>query len=204
MTRAKIMRRIPIMLTLALGIGLAGTGVALAAPTPASTSAGPTVATKQMHAQSVVAGPLSSLPVKPGADWGKITWSKQVAGATANSPATAVACSLYVGPVTLPNGLLGALETETVQTCSGPFGVQQTQTRMQRSSWSGWRWYSATGYSETTASIYLYTNWEVDCGGYGQGTYDYRELAKGYATALGWSGYAYYAGSQSQRFACGT
>jgi hypothetical protein len=142
--------RISITLTLTLGMGLAGIGAASAAPTPASPSSGPTVVTKQMHAQSSVAGPLSSLPVKPGADWGKITWSTQVAGATANSPATAVACSLYVGPVTLPNGLFGALEAETVQTCSGPFGVQ------------------------------------------------------GYSTALGWSGYAYYSGSQSQRFSCGT
>jgi hypothetical protein len=105
----------------------------------------------------------------------------------------------------LPYGVNGNLSAETDQVCSGAFGVQQTQAKMQRSSWSGYRDYSSLTYSSVTSSQFLTTYWTVDCGGPNQGTYDYREIAQGYNTASGWTTtWATYGGSQSQRFACGT
>lgn len=174
-----------------------------ATPAPASGGASSTTSTavKSIHILKQVSGTYTgAIPSHPG--WGKVTWTKPATGGV--SPAAAAACTLIVGPVTLPNGVNGNLEATTDQYCSGPFGVQQTEAHFDRSSWSGWRLYANNYTSGLTSNTFLTTTFVVDCGGGGQGTYDYRLVARGYATALGWSGWATYGGSQKQRFACGT
>lgn len=168
------------------------------------------VAGKHMVATSTYARTFEANFAQTHPGWTKMTWGGTATGSATNAalpavPAANWSCSLYVGPVTLPNGVNGNLQAETDQTCSGAFGKQQTRADFARSSWSGYRLYASTVYSGQTTSTFLTTTFTVDCGGGGQGTYNYRLEAQGYAVPSGWtSTTASYGGSQPQRFPCGT
>jgi hypothetical protein len=145
--------------------------------------------------------------------WSKTSWSsnnvatsRRASGASETAiSATGWSCTLYQGPVTMPNGVSGSLRAETDQICSGSFGVQQTRGKLQRSSWSGFRDYSSLVYGTQTTSHYITSYWGVDCGGPNQGKYDYRFISQGFNSASGWTtNWSVYGGSQSQRFSCGT
>lgn len=200
-----------VVVTAVLGLtSLARAGAASTASSDSGTKV--SQSSKHLVATSVVSGTVVGDVSKLHPGWTKMTWggsSALAAASGAKSAAVAKAstwsCSLYVGPVTLPNGVNGNLQAETDQVCSGAFGKQQTKADFARSSWTGYRLYASTSYSGQTVSTFLTTTFSVSCGGPKQGTYDYRLEAHGYAVPSGWtSTAASYGGSQKQRFACGT
>jgi hypothetical protein len=97
--------------------------------------------------------------------------------------ATAAVCTLTVRNIWL-NGT-SVFEGETLQVCTGNFGTHFTKAQVIRSSWRGWLGYSPWMYSGLEDGSWLNRRWRSPCH-WGSGYYDYKWLAQGYASRIGW------------------
>ena len=89
---------------------------------------------KHLVATSITSGTITGDVTRLHPGWTRLTWGSSTSPAATNTSAAAAwSCSLYVGPVTLPNGVNGNLQAETDQVCSGAFGKQQTRADFARS-----------------------------------------------------------------------
>ena len=96
----------------------------------------------------------------------------------------AASCTIYVRNIWL-NGT-SKFEGETLQVCIGNFGTQFTNAQVIRSKWL-WRWvgYSPWMNSGLEDGSWLNHHWSSPCH-WGSGYYDYKWLAQGYASRIGW------------------
>jgi RHS repeat-associated protein len=90
----------------------------------------------------------------------------------------------------------------TSQSCNGPYGEQKQQTQIWRTSYRGWVGYGGISYTPFTGKDFATYSWHLMCNRpKSGGEYNYRAVMKGYATNIGWSGYA---GSKNEpRERCG-
>jgi len=94
----------------------------------------------------------------------------------------------------------GRFNWSTFHSCSGNYGLVTHQSRMLRSSWSGYRAYNDWSSRGPTAYAAWTYYWSMYCKG--GGTYDYKGSVRIYASGIGyWSGVA--ASNNSVRQACG-
>jgi len=118
----------------------------------------------------------SSADVSVGAGLTKLNASN----AADVAAATTATCTLTISDVTFN----GHFSWETSQFCSGAYGLQQMHTRMERSSWSGYRAYSAWSYTPETSDAFLDYYWSYGCNST-SGTYNYRAVVYGWASGIG-------------------
>ena len=95
----------------------------------------------------------------------------------------------------------GRFNWSSTHSCSGAYGLVTHQSRLLRSSWSGWRAYSSWGNQGPTSSANITYYWSIHCSG--GGTYDYKGGARVYASGIGqWSGESI--SNNQERRPCGT
>ncbi len=104
------------------------------------------------------------------------------AAAEAAVEEAAAFCSYKVSDITYTD----QFRWSTYHFCTGDYGYVTHQSRMVRSSWSGWRVYIDWRSQGPTTYPWRYYYWQMYCKG--GGTYDYKATMRLYASGIGyWS-----------------
>jgi hypothetical protein len=123
--------------------------------------------------------------------WGKTASGKKysytyVEGKTKPKPELAADadgnCTEYISDLTLK---VHTFHWETEQLCWGAYGEQSLRTQIRRTSWDGWRGYTAeSDWTKKSANSVIKFHWTAHCH-HGNGTYDYEAVMQGRTTTLG-------------------